>query len=161
MVSKMVILNHSQKLTNFPLFVVRFDIFWTKVDIWTKKNIFFIYIGGRRVPPGEPERDFKKRKGAKLESVVAWHVGCLLIGILVNGTLLMSNLVFESILTHREEPWGFQEEDRGPKFKLMDMLHVGCLFTGILVKKAVFDVNSNFWTNNKPQGRPHGVLTVD
>ena len=76
--------------------------------------------------------------------MVAWYVGCLLIGILVNGTLLMSNLVFESILTHRVEPWGFQEGGRGPKFKLMDMLHVGCLFTGILVKKAVFYVNFNF-----------------
>ena len=29
--------------------------------------------------------------------MVVWHVGCLLIGILVNRTLLMSNLVFESI----------------------------------------------------------------
>ena len=56
----------------------------------------------------------------------------------------MSNIVFESILTHRVEPRGFQEGGRGPKFKLKDILHVGCLFTGILVKKAVFDVNFNF-----------------
>ena len=53
--------------------------------------------------------------------MVAWYVGCLLIGILVNGTLLMSNLVFESILTHRVEPRGFQEEGRGPKFKSKDI----------------------------------------
>ena len=76
--------------------------------------------------------------------MVVWHVGCLLIGILVNRTLLMSNIVFESILTHRVEPRGFQEGGRGPKFKSKDILHVGCLFTGILVKKAVFDVNFNF-----------------
>ena len=76
--------------------------------------------------------------------MVAWYVGCLLIGILVNGTLLMSNLVFESILTHRVEPRGFQEGGRGIRFKSKDILHMACLFTGILVKKAVFYVNFNF-----------------
>ena len=76
--------------------------------------------------------------------MVVWHMGCLLICDLVNRTLLMSNLVFESILTHRMEPGGFQEGGRGPKFKLKDILHVECLFTGILVKKAVFDINFDF-----------------
>ena len=57
--------------------------------------------------------DFKKRQGAKLESMVVWHAGCLLIGILVNRTLLMSNLVFESILTHRVSQGGFKRKAGG------------------------------------------------
>ena len=108
-----------------------------------KKHLFHLYKGPES-PPCGAQKGIQKEAGAKLESMVVWHVGCLLIGILVNRTSLMSNLVFESILTHRVESRGFQEGGREPKFKLKDILHVGCLFTGILVKKAVFDVNFNF-----------------
>ena len=38
--------------------------------------MFFISIGGRRVPPGEPERGFQKEEGGKIRIS-----GCMVCGV--------------------------------------------------------------------------------